>query len=143
MQSLGAVLTALLAVDFGAAASRIKRNALLWVIVGVLLVTAYVFALVAIALVLAEHYSPIIASVAIALALLAAALVLVAVMAARNARDRRLVDERRRRSLLQTNLALAAGTSILRKQPLIGVGTAIAVGLLLGLGRGRRRSKRR
>ena len=143
MQSLGAVLTALLAVDFGAAASRIKRNALLWVIVGVLLVTAYVFALVAIALVLAEHYSPIIASVAIALALLAVALVLVAVMAARNARDRRLVDERRRRSLLQTKLALAAGTSILRKQPLIGVGTAIAVGLLLGLGRGRRRSKRR
>ncbi|APG85415.1 hypothetical protein SAMCCGM7_Ch2678 [Sinorhizobium americanum CCGM7] len=143
MQSLGAVLTALLAVDFGAAASRFKRNAALWGIVAVLLITAYVFALVAIALVLAEYYSPIIASVAIAVALLAVALMIVALMAVRNARDRRLVDERRRRSLLQTNLALAAATSILRKQPLIGVGTAIAVGLLLGLGKRRCRSDRR
>jgi ElaB/YqjD/DUF883 family membrane-anchored ribosome-binding protein len=139
MQTLGAVLTALLASDFGAAASRYKRNALLWALVAALLGTAYVFALVAIALVLADRYSPVIATTAIAIALLAAALVIVAVMAALNARDRRILDERRRRSLLQTNLALAAATSLLRKQPLLGVGTAIAVGLLLGLGKGRRR----
>ncbi|ASY69974.1 hypothetical protein [Sinorhizobium fredii] len=143
MQTLGAVLTALLAADFGAAASRYKRNALLWAIVAVLLGTAYVFALVAIALTLADRYSPVVATVAIAIALLATALVVVAVMAALNARDRRILDERRRRSMLQTNLALAAATSILKKQPLIGVGTAIAVGLLLGLGKGRRRSDRR
>ncbi len=143
MQTLGAVLTALLAADFGAAASRYKRNALLWAIVTVLLGTAYVFGLVAISLALADRYSPIVAAVAIAIVLLATALVLIAVMAALNARDRRLLDERRRRSLLQTNLALAAASSILRRQPLLGVGTAIAVGLLLGLGKGRRRSDRR
>jgi hypothetical protein len=41
---------------------------------------------------------------------------------------------------MRTNLALVAVTSILRKQPLLGAATGIAVAALLGLSRGRKRS---
>ncbi len=142
MQTLAAVLTALVAADFGAAASRYKRNALLWTAIALLLATAYVFALVAIALLLAQYFSPVTAAVGVALGLVVAALILVAVIAGLNARDRRLAEERRRRSLAKTNLALMAGTSLLRRQPLLALGTAIALGALLGLGTGRRRRER-
>lgn len=142
MQTLAAVLTALVAADFGAAASRYKRNALLWAAIALLLATAYVFALVAIALLLAQYFSPVTAAVGVALGLVVAALILVAVIAGLNARDRRLTEERRRRSLAKTNLALMAGTSLLRRQPLLALGTAIALGALLGLGTGRRRRER-
>jgi len=142
MQTLAAVLTALVAADFGAAASRYKRNALLWAAIALLLATAYVFALVAIALLLAQYFSPVTAAVGVALGLVVAALILVSVIAGLNARDRRLAEERRRRSLAKTNLALMAGTSLLRRQPLIALGTAIALGALLGLGTGRRRRER-
>ncbi|RVQ91969.1 hypothetical protein CN242_19030, partial [Sinorhizobium meliloti] len=73
-------------------------------------------------------------------ALVVTALVVIGVMAGLNARDRRLADERRRRSAMRTNLALVAVTSILRKQPLLGAATGIAVAALLGLSRGRKRS---
>lgn len=142
MQTLAAVLTALVAADLGAAASRYKRNALLWTAIALLLATAYVFALVAIALLLAQYFSPVTAAVGVALGLVVAALILVAVIAGLNARDRRLAEERRRRSLAKTNLALMAGTSLLRRQPLLALGTAIALGALLGLGTGRRRRER-
>ncbi|MBP2236692.1 putative membrane protein YfcA [Sinorhizobium kostiense] len=142
MKTLAAVLTALVAADFGAAASRYKRNALLWSAIALLLATAYVFALVAIALLLAQYFSPVTAAVGVALGLVVAALILVSVIAGLNARDRRLAEERRRRSLAKTNLALMAGTSLLRRQPLIALGTAIALGALLGLGTGRRRRER-
>lgn len=142
MKTLAAVLTALVAADFGAAASRYKRNALLWSAIALLLATAYVFALVAIALLLAQYFSPVTAAVGVALGLVVAALILVSVIAGLNARDRRLAEERRRRSLAKTNLALMAGTSLLRRQPLIALGTAIALGALLGLSTGRRRRER-
>jgi uncharacterized membrane protein YfcA len=143
MGTLGTALSALLAVDVGAATSRYKRNALLWIIIAILLGTAYVFALVAVALFLAERYSPVAATVSIAAVLVIAAVILFGIMAALSARDRRLAEERRRRSALQANLALIATTSILRRQPLLGVATAIAVGAFLGLGKGRRRRERR
>ncbi|PST22377.1 hypothetical protein C7U60_14290 [Mesorhizobium plurifarium] len=139
MGTLGTVLSALLAFDAAAAASRYKRNAVLWAIIAVLLGTAYVFALIAIALLLSARYSPVTAALTVTAALVVTALVVIGIMAGLNARDRRLADERRRRSAMRTNLALVAVTSILRKQPLLGVATAIAVGALLGLGRGRRR----
>ena len=140
MGTLGTVLSALLAFDAAAAASRYKRNVVLWAIVAVLLGSAYVFALIAIALLLSARYSPVAAALTVTAALVVTALVVIGVMAGLNARDRRLADERRRRSAMRTNLALVAVTSILRKQPLLGAATGIAVAALLGLSRGRKRS---
>lgn len=140
MGTLGTVLSALLAFDSAAAASRYKRNAVLWAIIAVLLGSAYVFALIAIALLLSARYSPVAAALTVTAALVVTALVVIGVMAGLNARDRRLADERRRRSAMRTNLALVAVTSILRKQPLLGAATGIAVAALLGLSRGRKRS---
>lgn len=139
MGTLGTVLSALLAFDAAAAASRYKRNVILWAIIAVLLGTAYVFALIAIALLLSEHYSPVAAALMVTAALVVTALAVIGVIAGLNARDRRLADERRRRSAMRTNLALVAVTSILRKQPLLGAATGIAVAALFGLSRGRKR----
>lgn len=138
MGPLGAALSALLAADIGATASRFKRNAALCAVVAVLLVTAYIFALIAIALYLSAAYSPVVAAASIAAALILTALVLIVVMIALQGRDRRLAEERRRRSMMQTNLTMLAAASILRKQPLLAVGTALAIGALLGTGRKRR-----
>lgn len=138
MGPLGAALSALLAADIGATASRFKRNAALCAIVALLLVTAYIFALIAIALYLSATYSPVIAAASIAAALILTALIVIIVMIAMEGRDRRLAEERRRRSMVKTNLTILAATSLLRKQPLIAVGTALAIGALLGTGKKRR-----
>ncbi|NRP23156.1 hypothetical protein LPJGGPFB_06425 [Ensifer adhaerens] len=140
MGPLGAALSALLAADIGASASRFKRNAALCAVVAVLLVTAYVFALIAVALYLSATYSPVIAAASIAAALILTALIVIIVMIALEGRDRRLAEERRRRSMVKTNLTILAATSILRKNPLVAVGTALAIGALLGTGKKRRDS---
>jgi len=140
MGPLGAALSALLAADIGATASRFKRNAALCAVVAVLLVTAYVFALIAVALYLSTTYSPVIAAASIAAALILTALIVIIVMIALEGRDRRLAEERRRRSMVKTNLTILAATSILRKNPLVAVGTALAIGALLGTGKKRRDS---
>lgn len=140
MGPLGAALSALLAADIGATASRFKRNAALCAVVAVLLVTAYVFTLIAVALYLSAAYSPVIAAASIAAALILTALIVIIVMIAMEGRDRRLAEERRRRSMVKTNLTILAATSILRKNPLIAVGTALAIGALLGTGKKRRDS---
>lgn len=141
METLGAALSALLATDTRAAAARFRRNATLWVIISILLGSAYVFALAAIALVLAERYSPVAAAATIAAVLVVTALILIAVLASFYARDRRLAEERRRRARLETNLAFVAAASILRTQPLLAVAAAVAVGALLGLRKNRRREE--
>ncbi|MCA1404911.1 hypothetical protein I6F26_09055 [Ensifer sp. IC3342] len=143
MGTLGAALSALLAVDVAAATSRYRRNAMLWAIIATLLVTAYVFALAAVTLFLATRYSPVVAAATMAIVLFVTALILVAVMAGLRARDRRLAEERRRRAAMQTNLALVAAAGMLRTQPLLAVATAVAVGALLGLGTGRHRDEKR
>lgn len=140
MGPLGAALSALLAADIGATASRFKRNAALCAVVAVLLVTAYVFALIAVALYLSATYSPVIAAASIAAALILTALIVIIVMIALEGRDRRLAEERRRRSMVKTNLTILAATSILRKNPLVAVGTALAIGAMLGTGKKHRDS---
>ncbi|MBB4188278.1 uncharacterized membrane protein YhaH (DUF805 family) [Sinorhizobium terangae] len=142
MGTLGAALSALLAVDVAAATSRYRRNAMLWAIIVTLLGTAYVFALVAVTLFLAERYSPVAAVATMAAVLFVTALILMAVMAGLRARDRRLAEERRRLAAMQTNLALVAAAGVLRTQPLLAVATAVAVGALLGLGKGRRHDEK-
>ncbi|MCK3776744.1 hypothetical protein MZK49_08355 [Ensifer sesbaniae] len=137
MGSLTAALASLLAADIGATASRVKRNAALWSVIGLLLVTAYVFALAATFLFLSVRYSPVAAAAAIAGALVVTALVFIAILIALQNRDRRLQEERRRRTQMQTNLTLLAVAGILRKQPLLAVAIALAVGALLGTGKRR------
>lgn len=137
METLGTALSALLATDMRAAAARFRRNATLWVIIAILLGSAYVFALAAIALALAERYSPVAAAATIAAVLVVTALILIAVLASSYARERRLAEERRRRARIETNLALVAAASILRTQPLLAVAAAVAVGALLGLRKNR------
>ncbi|MGE6784772.1 hypothetical protein ACQKGL_19855 [Ensifer adhaerens] len=141
MGPLTAALSALLAADIGATAARVKRNAVLWGVIGLLLVTAYVFGLAATFLYLSALYSPVAASAAIAIAFFVTALVLFGIMAMLQGRDRRLVEERRRRRQMQTNLTLLAAAGILRKQPLLAVATALAIGALVGTGK--RRERRR
>lgn len=143
MGTLGAALSALLAVDVTATASRYRRNAILWAIIAILIGTAYVFALTAVALFLAARYSPVAAATTMAVVMFVTALILFGVLAALRARDRRLAEERRRRAALQTNLALVAAAGIIRRQPLLAAATAIAVGALLGLGKGRHRDEKR
>ncbi|MBP1883644.1 hypothetical protein [Sinorhizobium mexicanum] len=143
MGTLGAALSALLAVDVAAATSRYRRNVILWATIATLLGTAYVFALAAVTLFLAARYSPVAAVSAMAVVLFVTALILIAVMVGLRARDRRLAEERRRLAAMQTNLALVAAAGILRRQPLLAVATAVAVGALLGLGKGRHRDEKR
>jgi len=138
MGPLTAALASLLAADISATASRVKRNAALWSIIGLLLLTAYVFTLAAAFLFLSVRYSPVAAAAAIAGALVATALVLIAILIALQHRDRRLQEERRR-TQMQTNLTLLAAAGILRKQPLLAVAMALAVGALLGTGKRRGR----
>lgn len=142
MGPLTAALASLLAADIGATASRVKRNAALWTIIGLLLATAYVFALAATYLYLSTLYSPAAAAAAIAVALVVTALILIGILLALQSRDRRIQEERRRRTAMQTNLTLLAAAGILRKQPLLAVATAIAVGALLGTGKKRRARQR-
>jgi uncharacterized membrane protein YdcZ (DUF606 family) len=142
MGTLGAALSALLTADVHAVAARYRRNATLWAIIATLLGSAYVFALAAITLAFTERYSPVAVAATMAVVLLVTALILMAVLAALHARDRRLAEEHRRRARLQSNLALVAAASILRNQPLLAVAAAVAVGAVLGLGKGRRHSEK-
>ncbi|HEV7306833.1 hypothetical protein [Ensifer sp.] len=139
MGPLTAALSALLAADIGATTARLKRNAFLWAIIGLLLATAYVFGLAATFLYLSDRYSPIAAAAAIAIALAVTALVLFGISVMLQERDRRLAEERRRRRQVQTNLTMLAAAGILRKQPLLAVATAIAIGALVGTGKRRAR----
>ncbi len=135
MGPLGALVSALLVSDVGHTVSRYKRNAALWAVAGVFFATAYIFALVAGAVYLSTIYTPLQATLILAGASLLIGLVIVSVMFALNARDARLAAERRRRSMAQANLAMAASLSLFRKQPLLAAGLAVGIGALLRLTR--------
>ncbi|WP_077960048.1 hypothetical protein [Ensifer adhaerens] len=141
MGPLTAALTALMTADIGATAARVKRNAILWGIIGLLLATTYVFGLAATFLYLSALYGPVAAAAAIAIAFFVTALVLFGIMSMLQGRDRRLAEERRRRRQMQTNLTLLAAAGILRKQPLLAVATALAIGALVGTGKRRKRRR--
>ncbi|WEX76679.1 hypothetical protein PYH37_005002 [Sinorhizobium numidicum] len=145
MGTIGALLSAWFAADISVAASRFKRNFVLWSIIALFLGTAYVFALIAVSIFLSNRYSPLLAAFSIAAALFLTALILMAVMAVLRAHDRRLANERRSRAIAQANVALLAANSILRKRPLLAVVTTAALGGLLGFGSkgGRRKRQRR
>ncbi|WP_075289600.1 phage holin family protein [Pararhizobium arenae] len=133
MGSLGALLSTLIATDVGATVSRYKRNGFYWLIAGFLFLNAYVFALVAAGLYLSTIYPPVIASLIVAAAFIVLGLIVLCVLAYIRARDRRIAAERRRQSQLQSGLIAATALSLVRKQPLLAAGVAVAMGAFLGL----------
>lgn len=139
MGPLGAMISALLVSDVGHTVSRYKRNAALSAFAAVFFATAYVFALVAGALYLSTIYTPVQAALILAVVSLFIGLIIIGVMYTLSARDARIAAERRRRSMAQTNLAIAASMTLFRKQPLLAAGLAVGIGALLGFTRKSRR----
>lgn len=133
MGSLGALLSTLIMTDVGVTVSRYKRYGLYWAVAGFLFLTAYIFALVAGTLYLATVYTPLIAATTMAAAFLVLGLIVLIVLAA--IRDRRIAAERRRQSQLQSGLLAATALSLVRQQPLLAAGVAVALGAFLGLTR--------
>ena len=70
-----------------------------------------------------------------AAAFLVLGLIVLIVLAAIRARDRRIAAERRRQSQLQSGLLAATALSLVRQQPLLAAGVAVALGAFLGLTR--------
>ncbi len=115
----------LVATDLKAAARRLKRNTLLYAVMGLLLFTAYACGVAGVLMWVATEWGPVAAAFVLAAAFAAAALVVLAIMAAFNAADRR---RSRRNAAGQTALyasvALAA-LPLLTRSKLAG-GAALA-----------------
>ncbi|KQY15252.1 hypothetical protein [Rhizobium sp. Root482] len=133
MGPLAAMLSALVVTDIGTTISRYKRNGAMWLLASLLFMTAYLFALVAGAIYLSTLYTPLEATIILAVASLVLGLVIVGVIYWLNARDRRVAAERRRRSQSQTGLAVATALAVFRKRPLLAAGMAVGLGTALGL----------
>lgn len=133
MGPLAAMLSGLVMSDIGATVTRVKRNGAISAVVLLVLMTSYVFAMVAAALYLSRLYGPLQATCLLAAGTFIIGLVLIGVMAAMNARDKRLAAAKRRNSQAQTSLAVATALTIFRKRPLVAAGSAVAIGTLLSL----------
>lgn len=107
-----------------------KRNAIASLAIGVLLVTAYVFALVGGAVALAERYGTVPALFGLAGGFLLLALIVLAVVAARNRRERERRRIRRQQLAARRDLMAAAATVAVRK-PFAATAVALALGFLL------------
>lgn len=133
MGPLVAMLSGLVVTDVSLTVSRYKRNGAMGLIASLFFLTAYVFALVAGAIYLSEVYTPLIAALILAGVSLFIGLVVIGVLYALDARDRRIVEDKRRRSQAQTSLAIATALTIFRRKPLLAAGLAVGVGTALGL----------
>lgn len=133
MGPLAAMLSALVLTDIGVVVSRYKRNGALWLLASLFFLTAYIFVLVAAAIYLSTIFTPLTATVMLAAISLAIGLVIIGIMSALNAQDRRIAAEKRRRSQAQTSLVIATALTLFRKQPLLAAGLAVGLGAALGL----------
>lgn len=133
MGPLAAMLSALVVTDVGTTVSRYKRNGAMWLVASVFFLTAYIFLLVAGAIFLSAVYSPLTATIILAVISLLIGLFILGIMYALNARDQRIAEERRRRSQAQTTFAIATALTLFRRQPLLAAGLAAGVGTVLGL----------
>jgi NADH:ubiquinone oxidoreductase subunit K len=127
------MLSALVVTDVGVTVSRYKRNGAMWLVASLFFLTAYIFALVAGAIYLGTVYTPLQATIILAVASLVVGLVVIGIAYGLNARDRRIVADRRRRSQAQTTFAIATALTLFRRQPLLAAGLAVGAGTLLGL----------
>jgi len=135
MGSLGALLSTLVMTDVGATVTRYKRNGIYWLIAGFLFLNAYIFSVVAVSLKKKTLYPPVVAAALVAGAFVVLGIIVLCILASVRARDRRLLLERRRQSQLQSGIIAATALSLVRKQPLLAAGVAVALGAFLGLTR--------
>lgn len=134
MLSLGAILMQSLVTRVsdrvGETVDVAKRNAIAGLIIGVLLVTAYVLGIVATAALLAERYGTIPALFGLAGGFLLLALIVLAVVALRNKRERELRRIRRDQLAARRDL-MATAAAVATRRPLAATGIALALGFLL------------
>jgi hypothetical protein len=133
MGPLVAMLSALVLTDIGVTVSRIKRNGAMWLLASLFFLTGYIFALVAGAIYLSAFYTPLTATIILTVISLVLGLIIIGIMYALNARDRRIAADKRRRSQAQTSLVIATALTVFRKQPLLAAGLAVGLGAALGL----------
>lgn len=107
-----------------------KRSAIAGLFIGILLVTAYVLAIVGAAVMLSDHYGTVPALFGLAGGFLVLALIVLAVVAARNKRERELRRIRRQQLAARRDLMAAAATVAVKK-PLAATAVALALGFLL------------
>lgn len=107
-----------------------KRNAIAGLAVGLLLVTAYVLAVVGGAVALAERYGAVPALFGLAGGFLLLALVVLGIVAARNRRERERRRIRRRELAARRDLVAAAAT-VAMKKPFAATAVALALGFML------------
>lgn len=133
---LAPVLASLLAVDMGAFTRRMRRNAVLYAIAGLFLLTAYVAGVAALAVYMATMMHPAAAVGIVALAAFVVAMIFLAVISICNR-----AEEKRRRKAAAANsgkammltAAMSALPLVIRSKPLAAV--AVAGGLAVVLGR--------
>jgi hypothetical protein len=134
MLSLGAILMQSLVTRVGDRVGETvdvaKRNAIGGAIVGLLLFTAYVIAIVATAVVLSQRYGAVHALFGLAGGFVVLALIVLAIVAIRNKRERELRLIRRQQYAARRDLMAAAAAAATRK-PLAATGIALALGFLL------------
>ena len=133
MGPLAAMLSALVMTDVGVTISRYKRNGALWAVAALFFLTAYIFALVAGAIYLSALYTPLKATIILAVISVVIGLIIIGIMFALNAHDRRIAAQKRLRSQAQTTFAIATALTLFRKQPLLAAGLAVGLGTVLGL----------
>lgn len=115
----------LVATDVKAAARRVKRNTMLYAVMGLLLLTAYACGVAGLLFWVAAEWGPVAAAFVLAAAFAALALVVLAIMAAFNAADRRRARRNAAGSTaLYASVALAA-LPLLSRSKLAG-GAALA-----------------
>ncbi|WP_421577631.1 hypothetical protein [Shinella sp. M31] len=114
-----------------------KRNAIAGLIVGALVATAYGLAIVATAIWLSEHYGAVPALFSLAGGFLLLALIVLAVVAIRNKRERELRRIRRDQLAARRDM-MAAAAAVATKRPFAATGVALALGFLLAPKRSRR-----
>jgi chromate transport protein ChrA len=107
-----------------------KRNAIAGLIIGLLLITAYVLGVVATAVLLAQHYGTVPALFGLTGGFLLLALIVLAIVAMRNKRERELRRIRRDQLAARRDLMAAAATVAVRK-PFAATAVALALGFLL------------
>jgi chromate transport protein ChrA len=107
-----------------------KRNAIAGAAIGLLLVTAYGLGVVATAVLLSQHYGAVPALFGLAGGFLLLALIVLAVVAMRNKRERELRRIRRQQLAARRDLMAAAAT-VAMKKPFAATAVALALGFLL------------
>lgn len=135
MVGLSGLVTAALTTDYGRVARQAQRNLILGAMVGILLITAYVGGVGALAFYLSTVAGPAVALLVIALGALAFALVLLAAILVSNRREREIQRRRAQaaRSSALVNVGLSALPILLRARPLPSLGIAALAAFVVGL----------